>query len=307
MMNYKKACLNLGLDCDTSWTETDLKRQYRKCALLFHPDKNKSSDANEKFHCVQESYEYLINHRGLEEDGDIKWDGGSNSYTNTLFSFLKPILESGRFKDITSKIIHTLVNYITEKCEPKALHLLQKLDKQVFCTIREILHSHKEVFYFSETFLDKIDEIYEGKLNERRIILHPTIDDLFSNNLYRLVEPGGTFLVPLWHHELVYDNSGVDLYIECVPILQEGVEIDENNNIHVSISCSLEKLWSMESIDFRLGQQRFSVLRKELMMTETQTTVIPNAGISQINTRDIYNISRQGHIFVHIQITGSCL
>jgi hypothetical protein len=316
-MDYKKACLHLSIDpLDTSWTEQDLKRQYRKCALLSHPDKNRTPGAKETFQCIQESYEYLMKYRGLHRE-NMKWgtgqeqeegegyDENSSSYINTLFSFLKPILESGSFKEIKSKIIHTLVNYITEKCEPKALDLLRKLDKQMFATIREVLHAHKEVFYFSETFLDKIDEIYNNKLCDERIILHPTMDDLFSNNLYRLVEPGGTFLVPLWHHELVYDNSGTDLYIECVPILQKGVEIDEHNNIHISIDISLKTLWAQDSLDFQLGQQTFSILRKDLMMVERQTTVIENAGISKINTKDIYNVSKQGHIFVHLQIFNS--
>jgi len=305
-MNYKTACLHLGLDPDdASWTEADLKRQYKRSALLYHPDKNRSPGATEQFHRIQESYEYLLKHQGIfQEMGSSSDTDADISYIQVLFSFLKPILESGNFQEIKSKIIHTLVNYITEKCEPKALTLLQKLDKRVFCTIRDLLRAHKEVFYFSETFLDKIDEIYESKLQEDRIILHPSMDDLFSNNLYKLVEPGGTFLVPLWHHELVYDNSGVDLYVECVPILDDNIDIDENNDIHVSISCGLEKLWSMETLDFPLGQHRFSILRKELMMTETQTIVMKGMGISRINIHNIYHISNRGDIFVHLQIVG---
>jgi hypothetical protein len=302
-MNYKTASLQLGLDPDDqSWTEADLKRQYKRSALLYHPDKNRSPGATEQFQRIQESYEYLMKHQGLFHEPEFSSDDNDTTYIQALFSFLKPILESGNFQEIKSKIIHTLVNYITEKCEPKALTLLQKLDKRVFCTIRDLLHAHKEVFYFSNTFLDKIDEIYNMKVDDQRIILHPSIDDLFSNNLYKLVEPGGTFLVPLWHHELVYDNSGIDLYVECVPILDDNIDIDENNDIHVSISCSLDKLWSMESIDFHLGQQPFSIVRKDLLMVETQTVVIKNMGISRINTRSIYHISNRGDIFLHLQI-----
>ena len=303
-MDYKTACLQLGLDPDDqSWTEADLKRQYKRSALLYHPDKNRSPEATEQFQRIQESYEYLMKHQGLFQEMGSSTDDDI-SYIKVLFSFLKPILESGNFQEIKSKIIHTLVNYITEKCEPKALTLLYKLDKRVFCVIRDLLHAHKEVFYFSDTFLDKIDEIYNTRLDDQRIILHPTIDDLYSNNLYKLVEPGGTFLVPLWHHELVYDNSGVDLYVECVPILDNNIDIDENNDIHVSISCGLDKLWSMESLEFSLGQRVFSVLRRELFMIETQTVIIKNMGISRINTHNIYHISNRGHIFVHIRIVG---
>lgn len=40
--------------------EALIKKKYRHMALKYHPDKNKDSDAVEKFQQIHEAYEYLL-------------------------------------------------------------------------------------------------------------------------------------------------------------------------------------------------------------------------------------------------------
>lgn len=56
MINYYKV-LNINKNC----SQNEIKKAYRQAALFWHPDKNKSSNAHEKFVQISEAYEILIN------------------------------------------------------------------------------------------------------------------------------------------------------------------------------------------------------------------------------------------------------
>ncbi len=55
MKNYYKT---LGIN--TKATDADIKKAYKRLALMFHPDVNKSKDASAKFIEINEAYETLI-------------------------------------------------------------------------------------------------------------------------------------------------------------------------------------------------------------------------------------------------------
>jgi len=307
MVTYEDACKTLDLDPDGKWTSDDIKRQYRRLALIHHPDKNiGDEEAAQMFRSVREAYDYL------EEDStceDIDTDTNSiqtavNNYKEILSQFLEPILNSPLFQH---RIFNRILDGILLKCEERVMAIMEKMDRIHAIKILELLRGYKDVLHIGDDFLRRLDEMICGKVqDDSRVILNPFLEDLFDDNLYRLTDMGGVFLIPLWHHELVYDNSGGDLYVECRPILPENVEIDCDNNIHVSLRYSLDEIWKMSEILVKLGSEKSAkiveISRGELFLKPRQTVIFKGMGISKINTQNIYDNTNRGDILVHVEI-----
>ena len=55
------------LEIKPTATENDIKKSYHRLAKIYHPDKNKNPDANEKFQKIHSAYEILSNDKTRQE------------------------------------------------------------------------------------------------------------------------------------------------------------------------------------------------------------------------------------------------
>jgi hypothetical protein len=65
---------------------------------------------------------------------------------------------------------------------------------------------------------------------------------------------------------------------------------------------SLEDAWTKDEIDIEIGSRKFSIIRRNLKLVETQIVLLANCGISKINTDDIYNVSKKSDIYIHVEL-----
>ena len=309
MMNYKTAVKILEIDIEKEELNHNIiKKKYRMLALQFHPDKNSSEYALTKFHDIQNAYEFLIkNYKSEDDDIDTFVNEQTYSYKDLLGIFLKSLSEEGGFgnniNDVQFKIYQNILQKISRLCEERTIELLKNINKNLLIKIYEVLIKYQNVLYISDVLLIKIREVLDEQMkNDECIILHPILEDLFDHNIYKLNYQERTMLIPLWHHELVYDISGADLYVRCFPILSDNVSIDSNNNISVDLQYDIRELLSKEEIKIDLGGHRFCFNVEDLRVVPQQTAILKGAGIPSINSKDIFSINERSNLMLNIRL-----
>jgi hypothetical protein len=297
-MNRKEACELLEIDETIQITEDIIKKKYRMKALLYHPDKNKSPDASAKFQKIHEAYDFLLN-----EKNDHKSFNDIKSYKDLLADFLKSLSEGGGLQnDFQYRIFNTIITKITHMCENKAVVFLEKIDKTLLLKIYELLLKNREIFYISEQFLSQINDIVKKKTEKDEcIILNPMLEDLFNHSLYKMQIESNLYLIPLWHQELIYDNSGSDLYVKCIPILPDNISIDKNNNIYVDLTFNICDIWNKEKIDIEIGGIQFAVYIENLNIKKHQTILLRRMGIPK-QLDDIFDVIQKADIILQISL-----
>jgi len=295
-MKTETAYKILDLDInDEKITINLIKRQYHTKALIYHPDKNTNPDAVSKFQDINTAYEHILKTKEFSINNE-----DNSSYKNILLLFLNKILEN----ETSNTIFYNIINRITALCEEKAVRLLEKLDKPTLIKTKTIMKKYMDELHITENLIDKIDEIMKDK-NEKDecIILNPSLHDLYERNLYKLTHKDKIYIIPLWHHELIYDlDNNKDLYINCYPILPENIEIDEKNNVHVNVVYNINDIWGKEYIYVTCNEIEYPIQVNTLKMTEEQTVIFVKKGITKINTKEIYNISYRTDLFINIKL-----
>jgi len=323
-MDIKKAFEILEIDIDSyNVTAEILKKQYHIKSLQHHPDKNGNTiESTIKFREINEAYLLLrpvftMEQRQSDVDMDVDVDVDMDvdvekekekelDYTDLLNSFITEFSNK--------KYINVLKEIITN-CSYK---MFEKMSKSYSMDIYNFLSKNKYILHIRQEILTHVLEIIHNK-EIQNIIINPSIDDLFENNIYKLNYKNSLYLVPLWHHEVYFDEEEDDddaaaandnvntegkickeFVVTCFPVLPNNIIIDEDNNFIVYLDIVFEpELLYKQNLYFYLGKKEFCVPINELHLKQTQVYVLKKQGISKIKD-EIDNVEDKSDIIVTI-------
>ena len=292
-MNYERACRTLNLH--DGFTTSQLKRAYYKKCLQYHPDKN--PDGEEEFKQVQCAYEFLrtSSRTFIVEDHSIF------TYKDIFEKFINMSMKTTDVKDL----LHQLV-FSTSSID----WILEHSSEELVLELYSFLSKHQETIPIDiERVKRRVDEI---KKTKRIYTLHPTLKELYTHQIYVLEHEKETYYIPLWHHELYFDDfivynepSFEDISLSSTPsyTLPQDVNIDTDNDIHLTYIIPKENLFHREYITFDYQNIiHLQIPLSKCYIKSQQTYTFYHQGIPYINTHQVFNIKKKSNFYIHITI-----
>jgi hypothetical protein len=333
-MDLNKALSILEIDLNgiklKNLTQEYIKKQFHKLALINHPDKNGNSlESTNKFQQINEAYEYLTKElKEINEEPDFAQGSAetafaqgsqrdcfvssetkemNNRYIYLLSLFISSIIEGPN--SWNKEVIKNVIKEIVTLGKNKALErIFDELDKESALEVYNFICKYKHVLHISNDILEFVSSLIKEKYkNDRIFILNPSIIDLLDNNIFKLYVDDQLYLVPLWHNELYFDSPSGDIIVLCNPELPANMELDEDNNIHVTKEIEGEKLLDLikndqNFVSLLIGNRDFSIPLNKMHIKKEQIYKLVKQGISRVIENDIYNVSCKADIIVKIRI-----
>jgi hypothetical protein len=285
-----------------------LKKKYHKMALQNHPDKNGNTlESNNKFKEINEAYTYLkneIKHINKEKpfnDDYVDNDNNPKIYNDFVELFINSFME-GNY----SSIIKNYIKEIITGCTQISLKIFEDLDKNTMLNIYTFLSKNSSLLNLNLDILEQIKQIVLNKYENIQLYkLNPSINDLLSNNIYKLYVGNELCLIPLWWDESHISYSGGEIIVICEPELPSNIKLDEYNNIYTEIKLNIindivHLISNNKDIIIEIGYKKFNIPISELYFKKEQIYLIKNQGITCPDENDINNIKNKSDIIVKI-------
>ena len=168
----------------------------------------------------------------------------TSNAANDYLSFMKRFINS---TNISHESIEKITELFSHKTYDISMSMFKQLNKDTAIQIYEYFVQYRDIFNMKNSLLQEMENIIREKVKDNNIILlNPTIDNLFNEDIYKLDHQNDTYYIPLWHNEISYDISNSTLIVKCIPSLPEYISLDSYNNVHINIKrfytyCSFKR------------------------------------------------------------------
>ncbi len=166
----------LGVDSDS--TTREIKNSYKKLALKYHPDKNRSDNSNEKFIQIKYAYDILSNEQ-LRKEYDFNIQNKNTDYkpsdfdykifnflnTNIFLSYLKSITSNKNYLDLIEIIYKKIKNQTLNLESIGSFEILNSVAKLL--DIDYVVEFNLEEVYNHKYKLISIDRVTKNKFEEK--------------------------------------------------------------------------------------------------------------------------------------------
>jgi len=122
------------------------------------------------------------------------------------------------------------------------------------------------------------------------LVIHPTLADLVHQHVYLYTHGDKRYSIPMWHHELVYD----DFIVLCRP----EVELDEENNLTYTVHAKVQDVFNN---GLWIEELNIQVSREKLHLVPFQIYEVKGS-IPRIQ-EDIYSVEETGLFILHIYLS----
>jgi hypothetical protein len=319
MMSVADALLVLGLtDYDINALTSDVVvRKYRQQALKYHPDKNGNScESHTAFHRLSEAYDIVCNVVELsKEDDDVYYTPNDTpiGYFDILSQFVKsvmsvdtsPNMKQDRMGIILKKIVEIVRDY-----QDVSVGMFENIDRETSVCIYQFLCSYRDTLCISQDVIDRIRSIIQSKFEDLRIYtITPTLDDMLLDKVFKLNIDDHTYLVPLWHKEVYFDDKtrpNQEILVLCEPQVDDLLcRMDENNDLHIvceiAFSRDLLEKDGWTDVIVHGSAKTVRIMNRTMILSATQVVRIVGDGVLRIHEKDMYNNVDRGDIFVTVR------
>ena len=298
-MNYNIALSILNLK--DNYTLEQLKKSYHLNALKYHPDKNINT-TDDKFKDINIAYNYLYNYYNLKSNNYISnLENNQNNdnilninYIELVYEFIKILCSNNKNQEQLDEFKYN--------CTEISLNLLEQLNIEILEDIYIYLTNYSNGDNLYLNINDKSLNIIKKKILEKFkdytvYILTPNIKDLLNSIIYKLDINNEIICVPVWHRELIYNNS----IIKLQPKMNNNINIIDGI-IYYNYYNKFENVFKEEYIIIEcLNNIKIPV--QKLYIKKYQSYISYNTGIPIININNIFDISKKHNIIINIYLS----